>query len=36
MICGCTARTPKQHISLVSAVNGGIVAFSKSVAKLGL
>jgi NAD(P)-dependent dehydrogenase (short-subunit alcohol dehydrogenase family) len=36
MIGGGTARTPQRHLSLVSAVNGGIAALSKSVAEQGL
>jgi NAD(P)-dependent dehydrogenase (short-subunit alcohol dehydrogenase family) len=36
MIGGGTARTPEKHLSLVSAVNGGIAALSKSVAEQGL
>jgi 3-oxoacyl-[acyl-carrier protein] reductase len=36
MIGGGTARTPGRHLSLVSAVNGGIAALSKSVAEQGL
>jgi NAD(P)-dependent dehydrogenase (short-subunit alcohol dehydrogenase family) len=36
MIGGGTARMPEQHLSLVSAVNGGIAALSKSVAEQGL
>ena len=36
MIGGGTARTPEHHLSLVSAVNGGIAALSKSVAEQGL
>ena len=36
MIGGGTARTPERHLSLVSAVNGGIAALSKSVAEQGL
>jgi NAD(P)-dependent dehydrogenase (short-subunit alcohol dehydrogenase family) len=36
MIGGGTARTPERQISLVSAVNGGIAALSKSVAEQGL
>jgi len=35
MIGGGTARTPERHLSLVSAVNGGIAALSKSVAEQG-
>jgi NAD(P)-dependent dehydrogenase (short-subunit alcohol dehydrogenase family) len=36
MIGGGTARTPERHLSLVSAVNGGIAALSKSVAEQGI
>lgn len=36
MIGGGTARTPESHLSLISAVNGGIAALSKSVAEQGL
>lgn len=36
MIGGGTARMPEQHLSLVSAVNGGIAVLSKSVAEQGL
>jgi NAD(P)-dependent dehydrogenase (short-subunit alcohol dehydrogenase family) len=36
LIGGGTARTPERHLSLVSAVNGGIAALSKSVAEQGL
>ena len=36
MIGGGTARTPELHLSLVSSVNGGIAALSKSVAEQGL
>ena len=36
MIGGGTARTPERRLSLVSAVNGGIAALSKSVAEQGL
>jgi NAD(P)-dependent dehydrogenase (short-subunit alcohol dehydrogenase family) len=36
MIGGGTARMPERHLSLVSAVNGGIAALSKSVAEQGL
>jgi NAD(P)-dependent dehydrogenase (short-subunit alcohol dehydrogenase family) len=36
MIGGATARTPERQLSLVSAVNGGIAALSKSVAEQGL
>ena len=36
MIGGGTARTPERHLSLVSAVNGGIAALSKSIAEQGL
>ena len=36
MIGGGTARTPERGLSLVSAVNGGIAALSKSVAEQGL
>ena len=36
MIGGGTARTPEKHLSLVSAVNGGIAALSKSVAEQGI
>ena len=36
MIGGGTARTPERHLSLVSSVNGGIAALSKSVAEQGL
>ncbi|MGC2619984.1 MAG: SDR family oxidoreductase [Acidobacteriaceae bacterium] len=35
MIGGGTARTPERHLSLVSAVNGGIAALSKSIAEQG-
>jgi NAD(P)-dependent dehydrogenase (short-subunit alcohol dehydrogenase family) len=36
MIGGGTARTPERYLSLVSAVNGGIAALSKSIAEQGL
>lgn len=36
MIGGGTARTPERHLSLVSAVNGGLAALSKSIAEQGL
>lgn len=36
MIGGGTARTPERHLSLVSAVNGGIASLSKSIAEQGL
>jgi 3-oxoacyl-[acyl-carrier protein] reductase len=36
MIGGGTARTPDQRLSLVSAVNGGIAALSKSIAEQGV
>ena len=36
MIGGGTARTPERHLALVSAVNGGIAALSKSIAEQGL
>lgn len=36
MIGGGTARTPDRQLSLVSAVNGGIAALSKSIAEQGL
>ena len=36
MIGGGTARVPERHLSLVSAVNGGIAALSKSIAEQGL
>jgi 3-oxoacyl-[acyl-carrier protein] reductase len=36
MIGGGTARTPERHLSLVSAINGGIAALSKSVSEQGL
>ena len=36
MIGGGTARTPERHLALVSAVNGGITALSKSIAEQGL
>ncbi len=36
MIGGGTARTPERHLSLVSAVNGGIAALSKSISEQGL
>jgi 3-oxoacyl-[acyl-carrier protein] reductase len=36
MIGGGTARTPERHLSLVSAVNGGLAALAKSVAEQGL
>lgn len=36
MIGGGTARTPDRQLSLVSAVNGGIAALSKSVAEQGI
>lgn len=36
MIGGGTARTPERQLSLVSAVNGGIAALSKSVAEQGI
>ena len=36
MIGGGTARMPERHLSLVSAVNGGIAALSKSIAEQGL
>jgi 3-oxoacyl-[acyl-carrier protein] reductase len=36
MIGGGTARTPERDLALVSAVNGGIAALSKSIAEQGL
>lgn len=36
MIGGGTARTPDRRLSLVSAVNGGIAALSKSIADQGI
>jgi 3-oxoacyl-[acyl-carrier protein] reductase len=36
MIGGGTARTPERHLSLVSAVNGGLAALAKSIAEQGL
>jgi NAD(P)-dependent dehydrogenase (short-subunit alcohol dehydrogenase family) len=36
MIGGGTARTPDRQLSLVSAVNGGIAALSKSIAEQGI
>jgi 3-oxoacyl-[acyl-carrier protein] reductase len=36
MIGGGTARTPDKRLSLVSAVNGGIAALSKSIAEQGI
>ena len=36
MIGGGTARTPERQLSLVSAVNGGIAALSKSIAEQGI
>lgn len=36
MIGGGTARTPDRRLSLVSAVNGGIAALSKSIAEQGV
>jgi NAD(P)-dependent dehydrogenase (short-subunit alcohol dehydrogenase family) len=36
MIGGGTARTPERRLSLVSAVNGGIAALSKSIAEQGI
>ena len=36
MIGGGTARTPEYNLSLVSAVNGGIAALSKSISEQGL
>lgn len=36
MIGGGTARTPERQLSLVSSINGGIAALSKSVAEQGL
>ncbi len=36
MIGGGTARMPERHLALVSAINGGIAALSKSVAEQGL
>jgi len=36
MIGGGTARTPDRRLSLVSAVNGGIAALSKSIAAQGI
>jgi 3-oxoacyl-[acyl-carrier protein] reductase len=36
MIGGGTARTPERQLSLVSAVNGGLAALSKSVAEQGI
>jgi NAD(P)-dependent dehydrogenase (short-subunit alcohol dehydrogenase family) len=36
MIGGGTARTPDHRLSLVSAVNGGIAALSKSIAEQGI
>lgn len=36
MIGGGTARTPDRQLSLVSAVNGGLAALSKSIAEQGI
>lgn len=36
MIGGGTARTPDRRLSLVSAVNGGLAALSKSIAEQGI
>ena len=36
MIGGGTARTPERDLALVSAVNGGVAALSKSIAEQGL
>jgi NAD(P)-dependent dehydrogenase (short-subunit alcohol dehydrogenase family) len=36
MIGGATARTPDRRLSLVSALNGGIAALSKSIAAQGI
>jgi NAD(P)-dependent dehydrogenase (short-subunit alcohol dehydrogenase family) len=36
MIGGGTGRTPERQLSLISAVNGGIAALSKSVAEQGI
>lgn len=36
MIGGGTAKTPERHLSLVSAINGGLAALSKSIAEQGL
>jgi len=36
MIGGGTARTPDRQLSLVSAINGGIAALSKSIAEQGI
>jgi 3-oxoacyl-[acyl-carrier protein] reductase len=36
MIGGGTARTPHRQLSLVSGVNGGIAALSKSIAEQGI
>jgi 3-oxoacyl-[acyl-carrier protein] reductase len=36
MIGGGTGKTPERHLSLVSAINGGLAALSKSIAEQGL
>src|SRR5713226_10459144 len=36
MIGGGTARTPDRQLSLVSAINGGLAALSKSIAEQGI
>ena len=36
MIGGGTARNPEPHLSLVSAINGGLASLSKSIAEQGL
>jgi len=36
MIGGGTAKTPERHLSLVSAINGGLAALSKSIAEQGI
>jgi 3-oxoacyl-[acyl-carrier protein] reductase len=36
MIGGGTARTPDRRLSLVSAINGGLAALSKSIAEQGV
>jgi len=36
MIGGGTGKTPERHLSLVSAINGGLAALSKSIAEQGI
>lgn len=36
MVGGGTGKTPERHLSLVSAINGGLAALSKSIAEQGI